>query len=142
VRDNGAGTGDARGLEVSPGRFLARYVSQTSILLIRSTIFWTKDVHDLLVETVLAFRPTSNAVSLSFFKNGRPQHSDLGQEYSNPRSSSCRYVSLKLTVCPARAVPRLKHNSVAAELDIVRHFGDRPLAEMNFFWTPARRIWN
>jgi hypothetical protein len=46
-------------------------------------------------------------------------------------------VSLKLTVCPARAVPRLKHNSVAAELDIVRHFGDRPLAEMNFFWTPG-----
>jgi hypothetical protein len=46
-------------------------------------------------------------------------------------------VSLKLTVCPARAVPRLKHNSVAAELDIVRHFGDRPLAEMNFL--DARR---
>jgi hypothetical protein len=96
----------------------------------------------VLVETVLAFHPTSRAVSLSFLKTAGRNTLILGQEYSNPRSSSCRYVSLKLTVCPARAVPRLKHNSVAAELDMVRHFGDRLLAEMNFFWTPARRIWN
>jgi hypothetical protein len=67
--------GDARGLEVSPGRFPARYVRKIIAVIpdidpADSVNYFLDNRRSrfVLVKTVLAFRPTSKAVALSFLK--------------------------------------------------------------------------